>query len=240
MSRTRVVVESISPRRKYFLMTMAIVAGVAFLVIAYETGQRRAGFNRLQSLAGMDMLQAETETQATELGALRERLAIVETAASIDKEAYSQVEAELVDLQSQISELEESLEFYRGIVSPDDSHGVRVQALRITQADAPRHYRIQLFLTQALRSDQPISGRVKLKFLGKSGTEPLALVVGDVLSKSMLQAPSEFQFRYFQEIVVEIELPLGFQPEKVVVEAHPDGTKAKTVEESFFWQLKPE
>ena len=36
MSRTRVVVESISPRRKYILMTMAIVAGVAFLVIAYE------------------------------------------------------------------------------------------------------------------------------------------------------------------------------------------------------------
>ena len=108
MNRTRVVVESISPRRKYFLTAMAIVAGFALLVIAYEMGQRRAGFNRMQSMAGMDMLQAETEMQATELRSLRERLAILETAASIDKEAYSQVETELVGLQSQISELEDS------------------------------------------------------------------------------------------------------------------------------------
>ena len=109
MNRTRVVVESISPRRKYFLTAMAIVAGFALLVIAYEIGQRRAGFNRMQSLAGMDMLQAETEMQAAELRSLRERLAILETAASIDKEAYSQVETELVSFQSQISELEASL-----------------------------------------------------------------------------------------------------------------------------------
>ncbi len=240
MNRTRVVVESISPRRKYFLTAMAIVAGFALLVIAYEMGQRRAGFNRMQSMAGMDMLQAETEMQATELRSLRERLAILETAASIDKEAYSQVETELVGLQSQISELEESLEFYRGIVSPDDSQGVRVQALRITEADAPRHYRIQLFLTQALRSDRPISGRVKFTFLGRSSAEPLAFAVDDVLSDSMLKAPSQFRFRYFQEIIVEIELPQGFQPENVVVEARPDGKKTKTVEESFSWQVKRE
>ena len=91
-----------------------------------------------------------------------------------------------------------------------------------------------------MRSDRPISGRVKFTFLGKSGAEPLAFAVDDVLSDSMLKAPSQFRFRYFQEIIVEIELPQGFQPENVVVEARPDGKKAKTVEESFSWQFKRE
>ncbi len=240
MNRSRVVVNAASPRQKYFFIGLAVVAVIVMLMVSFEFGQSRAGFNRIEALKNAVELTDDLDASVVELNGLRERLAIIETAARIDKEAYGQVESELGDLQSQISELEENLEFYRGIVSPDDSKGVQIQELRITAADAPNHYRLQLFLTQALRSDRPISGALNVQIFGQIGSVPTELKLAELLSDTGLKMPDKFKFRYFQEILAEIALPEGFEPISVEISARPVGKKSKTVEESFVWQLKAE
>jgi hypothetical protein len=212
----------------------------ALLLLTYELGQRRAGFNRVASINEVAELQATVDQQAIEIRRLREQEAILETAARIDKEAYSQVDVELVQLQAKVSELEENLEFYRAIVSPDDTKGVQVQDVRITQLETARQFRLQLYLTQALRSDRTIAGQVSLRLAGRSAAGPLELDIGELLIDSGLKAPDRFSFLYFQEIVTDIALPEGFIPENLIIEARPDGKKAKTVEESFFWEPKGE
>jgi hypothetical protein len=240
MNRSRVVVNAASPRQKYFYIGVAVVAVIVMFVMSFEFGQSRAGFNRMDAINNAAALTDDLDASIAELNSLLERVAILETAARIDKEAYGQIERELVDLQSQISELEENLEFYRGIVSPDDSKGVQIQELRIAAAETPNHYRLQLFLTQALRSDRPISGVLNVRILGQTGSVPTELKLAELLSDTGLKMPDKFRFRYFQEILAEIALPEGFQPTSIEISARPDGKKSKTVEESFVWQLKAE
>jgi hypothetical protein len=237
MMNRSLIDKAASPRQKYIFIGMLVAALMVMLAMSFEFGQSRAGFNRIEALRNAVAYTDELDANLAELNSLRSHIAILETAAQIDKETYGLVERQLLDLQSQISELEENLEFYRGIVSPDDSKGVQIQELRITTADAPNHYRLQLFLTQALRSDRPISGVLNMRILGQIGSVSSELQLAELLSDKGLKTPDKFRFRYFQEVLAEILLPEGFEPSSVEISARPAGKKSKTVEESFVWQL---
>ncbi len=241
MNRTRIVIEQRSPLLRRSLQVAVVAAFIAAVFGAYEWGQVRAGYNRLEAVGAVAELEEQVQLQATEINELREREAILETAASVDQEAYSQVRAELVALQSQISELEENLEFYRGIVSPDDTKGVvKIQDLRISRGSNLNEYRVQVYLTQALRSDRPISGKVKLTLAGDIAGEAVEYALSELQADPLTPLSGDFRFRYFQEIAADIVLPAGFQPENLRVEARSGGKKPKTVEESFFWEIKEE
>jgi len=240
MNRPRVVVLASSSARRALLLAIAAVVVIALLFLTYEVGQRRAGFNRLTAMNEITDLQSNLAKQTLEIRKLREQEAILETAARIDKEAYGQVDTELVQLQAKVSELEENLEFYRAIVAPDDTKGVQVQDVRIIALEVDGQYRLQIYLTQALRSDRTIAGRVSLRLAGRSAEGPVELDIEGILVDSELKAPARFSFLYFQEIGADIALPEGFAPENLIIEARPDGKKAKTVEESFFWEPKEE
>jgi len=219
---------------------LVCLAAVSALILMYELGQRRAGFNRAEAYSSIGELTTSLDAANTEIRGLQAKLAILETAASVDNEAYGQIESELGDLQSQISELEENLEFYRGIVSPDDSKGIQIQELRVSEAEAVGEFRLQLFLTQALRSDRSISGRVQMLLQGQQDGAQVELTLADIISNPDYSLPIRFKFRYFQEVLAEVRLPEGFEPDAVVVKATPTGKNAKTVEQSFVWQLKAE
>jgi len=238
MNRPRVIV-SRSPQKYLRLIYAALfVALLLLLIAAYELGQSNAGFNRLEALGDIASLDGELSDTSDEVRELRERLAILETAARVDKEAYALVENELVDLRSQIMELEENLAFYRGIVAPDDAKGVQVQELLLTSSGDK--VRLRLFLTQALRSDKPISGQVSIEVAGIQDGALVLLPLAQLASDAGLKTPIRFRFRYFEEIAAELTVPEGFRPTEVRISARPDGQKAKTVEESFVWGVKAE
>ena len=69
---------------------------------------------------------------------------------------------------------------------------------------------------------------------------PVVLPVAQLASDAGLKTPIRFRFRYFEEIAAELTIPEGFRPSEVRVSARPDGQKAKTVEESFVWNVKAE
>jgi len=224
-------------RLRIIAIVVAILV-VALVIVAYEAGQRRAGFNRMEALAELSALDAQLGETSRELQAQRERVAILETAAKVDREAYGLVEAELADLQGQVKELEENLAFYRGIVAPDDAKGVQIQELLLSPADDG--VLLQLYLTQALRSDTPISGSVTVFVAGQQDGSEVVIPLSQLVRDTSLKTPIRFRFRYFQEISSELLIPEGFSPTEVRVKASPDGRGAKTVEESFVWRLKAE
>ncbi len=108
------------------------LAGVVLLVLlcsflAYHRGQLSAGVDA----AALALERREASTKAARLEAenarLNAKVAELEMARQLDREAYGQVEKTLGDLQSQLSRQGDDLAFYRSIVSPEDG----VQGLRI-------------------------------------------------------------------------------------------------------------
>jgi len=238
MVKRRLVVSHSPTGRVYIFWGLLALIALVSLVLTYEFGQRRAGHNRMAALAEVASLHESLDELEMANKSLREQLAIMQTAANVDGQAYGLVENELVDLQRHILELEENLEFYRGIVSPNDAKGVQIQDLQLRRDD--ELIRLQLFLTQALRSEKTIAGKVDIIVVGQQDGAARQYALADILSDASLKMPVRFKFRYFEEISAELSVPKGFSPNEVIVRAVPDGTKSKTVEESFVWRLKAE
>ncbi len=115
------------------LPLILIACGLMGAYFAYELGQMRAGYNRLDSEQRYAALRKELIALEEDNHALRERVALLETSEKIDAAAYGQVEAQLVKLQSKILKQQEDLAFYEGIVAADQTAGLRIQDLELVQ-----------------------------------------------------------------------------------------------------------
>jgi hypothetical protein len=178
-----------------------------------------------------ELLDAERATSDE----LRRQLAIFETSKEIDRETYSQVEANLADLQAQIQAQEEELVFYRGIVSPQDGvAGLRIQSLDALPADAENRYLLRLVLVQAIVHSRKVSGVVKLQLEGTRDGQTTSFDAVE-LAANRSDYDMDYEFRYFQGLECELTLPVGFEPARVNVEIWPNDARATKVNQSYEW-----
>ncbi len=230
---TQLIIKQHSPRRTLMIVGL-VIAVITTVVAAYELGQRRAGFNRFEAGAAEGELQQSLSSARAEIDDQAARIAQLEASAKVDREAYARVEDELLELQTRISQQEEDLAFYRGIVSPaDGANGLRVQQIEVRQGAGPLDWNLRFVLAQALQNDNAITGRLELSFVGRQNGR------SETLSSSQIGggARLDFSFRYFQDIRTDVSLPLGFEPEQIVVRLRPRGRGRDAIESSFDWRV---
>jgi len=238
MSAPKLVIRSHAPHYKVLLWVLAAVAMIGASFGLYVAGQSRAGFNRTQAAFQLAALRKELSEQEAENHALRAKIAMLDTGAKIDSEAYRRVETALVDLQTKILDQQEDIAFYRGIVSPDDTAGLRIQNFSMSRAIGPRTFNMQLVLAQAFRSGRQVAGHVELNVDGVRQGEAVRLGLQDLLADGTSTSRLNFSFRYFQDLTVDLVLPRGFVPQRIIVRITPKGKSAKTVEETFDWVVR--
>ena len=228
-----------SPRfdRGQVFAALGVVCAGVFVWVAFELGQIRAGHNSFEARERIGELEQQLDEQQDENHELRERVAQLETNRKIDDEAYARVEAELATLESQISEQQADLEFYRGIVA-DQQAGLRVQDFTLWPGDGPQSYSMRLVLAQAMRAGSRISGSVELRVEGVLDSESRTLGLRDLLAGEGGRSRLDFSFRYFQNLEAELVLPDGFAPERVHVKLTPKGKSSESIEKSFDWAIK--
>ena len=238
MSSPKLVIRSHAPHYKVLLWVLAAVAMIGLGFGLYLAGQSRAGFNRIQVASQLASLRKKLGEQEAENHALRAKIAILDTGAKIDSEAYRRIETALVDLQTKILEQQEDIAFYRGIVSLDDTAGLRIQNFRMSRAIGPRTFNMQLVLAQAFRSGHQVAGHVELSVDGVRQGTAVRLGLQDLLADRASPSRLNFSFRYFQDLTVDLVLPQGFAPQRIIVRITPKGESAKTVEKTFDWVVK--
>lgn len=217
-----------------FIAAFAAVLALVVGYFAYDAGLDRAGFKRQEAAAAVAELERSSAELVAENKRLSERVAVLETASVVDQEAYKQVEAQLVELQSKILAQQEDIEFYRGIVNEDDGTLLRIQDFAVRVGRQPRAYELQLVLAQALRTKGEVSGSIRLAVEGQTGGTPQRLELGELGGAADTLS---YSFRYFQDLKATVTLPEGFAPERVHVRVRPKGKGSKTVEEFFAWQV---
>ncbi len=215
-----------------YAIGMVLVAGA---YLSFELGRNRAGYSIVDHRRSLAALREQLGAERATSEELRRQLAIFETSKEIDRETYSQVEANLTELQAQIQAQEEELVFYRGIVSPQDGiAGLRIQSLDALPADAENHYLVRVVLVQAIVHSRKVSGVVKLQVEGtrdgQTASFDAAKLVADGGDYDM-----NYEFRYFQGLECELALPVGFEPARVEVEILPSDTRAEKVSQSYAW-----
>jgi len=215
------------------------VLALAVLYLVFEFGRIQAGYNTVDAAAERTALEAEISALEGEINRLNEQIVMLETAADIEKAAYKDVEASLVDLQAKIQEQQDAIAFYRGIVSPADGNaGLRIQDLKLSRADRERVWNIRLVLVQAMKHDRKVSGDVVLTIAGTEDGEPRAYSYSELLPEDA-DSSWAFSFRYFQDFDREVILPDGFTPEEVTISVQSRTRSIASIEESFRWASHP-
>jgi len=222
------------------LVVLALLGGAgtaAGLVgwFAFDAGLKRAGFSRTAAAGAAQQAAALIARLEAENKQLHERVAVLETAGTVDREAYRQVESQLIELQGKILAQQEDIEFYRGIVGADDGSRLRIQDFVVRPASRAGNYTLQLVLAQALRSRGDVQGRIRLAVEGQQNGAPARLDLPQLMRGDPVDE-LKYSFRYFQDLKVRVRLPEAFVPERVHVLVRPRGKNVKTVEEFFVWQ----
>jgi hypothetical protein len=223
--------------RPLWMYGLAVVVAIGTLYLAFELGRFRSGFSVIDHRREISALTQRIEQERAAAEELRRQIAIAQTSGEIDRETYSQVESNLSNLQAKIQSQEEELVFYRGIVSPQDGvAGLRIQTLEVLPADGERRYAVRLVLVQAVVHTRKLTGQVKLQLEGLRDGQMVSLD-GSQLAAGEGRYDMAYDFRYFQGLEAELELPVGFEPQRINIEIWPNEAKAEKVYQSFDWSV---
>jgi hypothetical protein len=225
------------PWFRWLAAAAAVTVVGLLLAIAYNRGQASAGLSAAQVALERRELVAKADRLERQNSKLNARVAELEMARKLDREAYGQVEQTLGELQSQLSRQADDLAFYKSIVSPADGvQGLRIHRFEVSPGAEPREYRLKLTLIQSMRHESVASGLVQVVVHGMQGDRPARYSVGELLDRPKAQLP--FSFRYFQTIEQDVTLPEGFQAFEAEVQVRSSKLRFP-MQQSFPWKADP-
>jgi len=210
----------------------AIAVGLlALLYGSFEIGRRAAGYSIVDAMMEMTRLRHRNRTLDEENQELQRRVATAELGQRVDRQAQSDAQRMMSELQAETSRQQQELQFYRGLVARQFGSGtLRVQELRV-RAEEERRYRVLITLVQAGTRETVANGTVTLAIEGPQGA---SLALAEIAPDQRRELP--FSLRFFQQIEVPIELPPDFEPVSLVVEYRLG--RNEPVRQSFPWRVE--
>jgi chromosome segregation ATPase len=159
----RHVIKPHRPRRQALFVTL----GISLLILLGWWGVNSMNSQWLQQRgairASQRVLSQKHQTVEKENETLREKVAMLERSIQIDQKAHAEVQAHIKELQNQLLDQKEELEFYQAILeSAGAGQGVRVQGFRIEPAQEQGDYRYRLVLTHLAKEGAGVKGEVSI------------------------------------------------------------------------------
>lgn len=223
----------VSPSHQRRVRVYGGIALVLLVIVAFVAGQGTAErFAARDAHDRIELREQVRELQAR-LESARDELALHRTGSEVAHQAQEQVREELRSLHEQQAELKEAVAFYKSVMDPGaGDEGLRIERFRLRPDSRERVYRYRLVLAQVVEDRGFVRGDVRIRLEGERNGENIEfdeLLHGD--------SSTAFRFRYFQELDGLLELPEGFQPREVHVEAVTAGG-GERAQETFSWQVR--
>jgi hypothetical protein len=224
-------------RRLPWRGALVVAAALALAWGSFEAGRMSAGYFVVRSMEQRADLARLNESLEGENEALRQRAAIAEVGQRVDRQAQTEAQRMIGELQAESVRQRQELQFYRGLVARQFGSGtLRVQELRIRPADEDRRFRVLITLVQAATRNTVANGHVTFSVEGQAGETPSTLPLAELEVDKRRQFP--FSLRFFQQIEVPIELPLDFRPARLHVE-YRLGRNPEPYRQTFDWRVEP-
>lgn len=233
----RLVVRPHQPVRQFVLACLGVLLIVLGAWIVLDWGHWQYIYDTMAGSArhgGDDSLLMSSQEAAADNETLRERIAILERAAQIDKAAYLQVQAHVGELQDEIFELREELEFYRGVVASARTNGsLRIQGFRLTPLGETGHYHYKLVLTNVVKDDKVAAGIVSARIDGTLNGAASNLDLAALANPG--GGELAFRFKHFHRLEGDFTLPEGFRSQSVHVAVREEGARENREERIYEW-----
>jgi len=210
---------------------------VGLLSISFFIGRFLAVDERQQLLDKSSWLEQQLAQSQLAYQKVNENLVMQTQSAMVDDQSNQQLVDNIKKLQNTQVKLEEELKFYRGIMAPElANEGLTIANFELKQINGSELPRFKLVLTQAGKQEQFLKGSVEMNLNGMLNGQPTSFKFSEL---GTFQAKHfQFQFRYFQNIEGEIELPQGFIAQTISIRARTQGLrKNQTTEKQIAWNI---
>ena len=232
-----------NPRRVWLLRSLFLALLAGLCLLSYHFGQIRGGYQKKAA-------EAMIEAQAEQVNMLNVRIdeLLMENAQlasnmTIDATANKQVSQRLREYNEEILELKEELVFYRSLLTPADLEpGLQILGMQLAQHAGDNNdnetqgaaYGYKIVLTQRRNRYKFASGRVDLQLSGMRAGREVTLYAEDLIAGG--KEALKFQFKNFQSLEGQLVVPVGFEPQTMLVSVLPEVRGLKQVERSFDWK----
>ncbi len=238
------------PWRRALLMLCVLGLTLAGVLGGYRLGRSLAGLDSTY-LAAMERLNRSNQA---DLARLQASLVEADLSRQVDQEAARALKEDIRRLKDEVAALTEEVTFYKSLMAPSSlARGLQISDFELRATDRPGRYTFHLLLTQVESRRDWVQGNATLEVHGRmavAGEDPAGPTAGSgtatkrverVLSLTEIAEegsyPLKFRFRYFQDLTGVINLPAGFEPERVVVRAGKRGASTGGLDRTFDWTV---
>jgi hypothetical protein len=216
---------------------LAIVVAFAVFYGGFELGRASGGFAIVSSMLERLEFRRQVHALSKENESLQHRVSTAEIGQRVDRQAQSEAQRMIGELQAETSRQQQELQFYRGLVARQFGAGtLRVQELKIRPEEG-RRFRVLITLVQAGTRDTVANGTVSFAIDGTRGGALVQLPLAEVEINKRRELT--FSLRFFQQVEVPIELPENFLPASLQVE-YRQARGAEPSRQTFTWRVEGE
>ena len=230
------VVVPYRPLYKAMIFIVFIFAMAIFGWLTYEFGNNQGLELKVQVVREKDLISKELGEARGLINEMRQEIADLTVGGEIDNQANEEVRHTIENQQNLLAAQNEEISFYKGVMLPNVANkGLRIERLDVS-SNVPGRVRYSLLLTQVVDKHDYVQGGVRISLLGQQNDGQEETIKISDSGRDGAEAIT-FRFRYFQNIMVEQQLPNGFVPREVMVVVQTSGLNAQRLEKTFDWSL---
>ena len=170
---------------------------------------------------------------------LSQRVAVLQKGGEVDRQAADGFRETVKGLKDQVSDLEQEVAFYKGIMAPGSADkGLRISRIDLNAINSSQ-YSYAVMMTQVVDNTNYVQGEVAVNVIGLRSGEQEVIALRD-LDDNINELGIPFRFRYFQELKGVLNLPDGFIPQQLQVVMQSRGQNSQRVEETRNWNSEGE
>lgn len=163
--------------------------------------------------------QEEIGRIAADKNELLRKLAAADVESRILRSSQANLKKTLEEREATIAEHEASLEFYRQLMVVDNKkEGLDLNTYVVTPGDMPGSHHFRFAFVQYAKQHVVIRVKVNIRLEGVEGGRMAVYYLRDLLPMAN-PAFGQLEFKYFQVIEGDMQLPAGFEPRQIVVDA---------------------
>jgi hypothetical protein len=216
---------------------LAALVALAVFYGGFELGRASGGYAIVSAMLERLELHRQIRALSKENKALQHRVSTAEIGQRVDRQAQSEAQRMIGELQAETARQQQELQFYRGLVARQFGAGtLRVQELKIRPEEG-RRFRVLITLVQAAARDSVASGTLSFAIDGTRAGALVQLPLAEVEINKRREIT--FSLRFFQQLEVPIELPGNFLPASLQVE-YRQARGAEPSRQTFTWRVDGE
>lgn len=219
------------------LTLLWIVSLLASIVLCFWLGHQ---WGVSQSIAKAKKLHAHMEfklaKQVAENKSLSQQIVMSTQKQILQEETLLNLRSYVEKLQFENAQLAQNSDIYQSLIEEGrKTSGIMVRKFKLYATPKIDRVRYSLILSRVGVSNELIQGEVDMAVHGQMGSKLITLPVRHFNLPEHQRL--KFNFKHFQELSGELDIPEGFTPTHVSVRAHQSGQSNVAIEEWFNWGI---